>query len=91
MDDAAFDSAPQSKKNFRVHLVNLPSGDNPWRTKQDYLDDQKKMLWSFRMTIAASLSAIVSALATIALVSIEMKSPAKKKQPIQQEHPILNR
>ncbi|MCX8493890.1 MAG: hypothetical protein ORN23_06635 [Chthoniobacterales bacterium] len=85
MDNAAFDSAPQSKKNFRVHLVNLPSGDNPWRTKQDYLDDQKKMLWSFRMTIVAAISAIVSALSAIALVTIELKSPSKEKPPIQQK------
>jgi len=79
MDDSSFNSAPQSKKNLRVELMNPPSGDNPWRTKQDYLDDQKKMLWAFRMTIAASLAAIVSALAAVVLVAIELKARSEAK------------
>jgi hypothetical protein len=85
MDDAAFDSAPQSKKNFRVYLVNPPTGDNPWRTKQDYLADQRRMLWAFRMTIAASIAAIVSALAAVVLVATELKARSAEKQPIPKE------
>jgi hypothetical protein len=85
MNDYAFDSAPQSKKNLLVYLVNPPTGDNPWRTKQDYLDDQKRMLWAFRMTIAASLAAIVSALTAITLVALELKKRSEVKQSYSQE------
>ena len=70
--DEAFDEAPRGKKNLRVDLVVQPSGDNPWRTKQDYLDDQRKMLWAFRMTIAASLAAVVSALAAVTLAIFQL-------------------
>ena len=42
MDDAAFDSAPQSKKNLRVYLINPPY-ENPWRTQGDYIEEQKQM------------------------------------------------
>ena len=85
MNGDAFDSAPQSKKNLRVYLVNPPTGDNPWRTKQDYLDDQKRMLWAFRMTIAASIAAIISSLAVITPVALEMKKRFKVKQSYSQE------
>jgi hypothetical protein len=43
------------------------------------------MLWAFRMTIAASLAAIVSALTAITLVALELKKRSEVKQSYSQE------
>lgn len=42
MDEKCFSEGTDGKKSLRVHLINPPI-DEPWRTKQDYLDDRKSM------------------------------------------------
>lgn len=45
MDEKAYEKAYETvnngQKSVRVFLINPPSGDNPWRTKQEYLDDRR--------------------------------------------------
>jgi len=94
MSDTAFDSAPQSKKNLRVYLVNPPSGDDPWRTRQDYIDDQsrnqeifrmmqesqRKMSWSFRLNLFPALIAVLSMAATTISSFVTLRSYAEESQ-----------
>ena len=56
----------------KVFLVNPPS-ENPWRTRQDYLDDQRREKIQFRITIATIAFSFLSVVATavIAVESIE--------------------
>jgi hypothetical protein len=43
MDDKAFESGSSGQKSLRVVLVNPPIPE-PWRTRQDYLDDRQAMV-----------------------------------------------
>ena len=52
-------------KRLRVHLVPMPSGDNPWRTQGDYRKEQKRDTLRFYITIASVLIATVSVCATM--------------------------
>jgi prenyltransferase beta subunit len=36
------DETATGKGNLRVHLVIPPTGDNPWRTQQDYIEDLRE-------------------------------------------------
>ncbi|MEI7535422.1 MAG: hypothetical protein WCK57_13725 [Verrucomicrobiae bacterium] len=54
---------------IKVFLVNPPS-ENPWRTRQDYLDNQRRERIQFRVTIASLVISILSVFAT-AIVAIE--------------------
>ncbi len=60
------------KEPVKVFLVNPPS-ENPWRTRQDYLDDQRREKVQFRITIATIVFSFLSVVATaiIAVESIE--------------------
>ncbi len=43
MDDSVFEQAVNGKKkSLRVYLINPPAGDDPWRTKGDYRQEQKE-------------------------------------------------
>lgn len=60
----------------RVELINPPLAD-PWRTRQDYIDDQKR---SRRLAIVAVVSILISALATVgtfvgALTALRSQTP----------------
>ena len=70
MDEAAFDTAPGNKKNLRVLLVVPPTGDNPWRTRQDYEDDQRRMLSLYRWTMVSVAAACLSAGAAIGALAV---------------------
>jgi hypothetical protein len=59
----------ETKEPLKVYLVNSPS-ENPWRTRQDYLDDQRRAAFQFRLTVAATILSLVSVVAT-AIVAIE--------------------
>jgi len=39
MDDKAFESGTNGQKSLRVFLINPPISE-PWRTRQDYIDDR---------------------------------------------------
>jgi|GEM_PF-1041215 len=53
----------------KVYLVNPPS-ENPWRTHQDYLAEQRRGNIQFRITIAAIVLSFLSVVAT-AVIAIE--------------------
>ncbi len=50
-----------NQKRLRVHLVPMPSGDNPWRTRQDYLNDKKRDNIKFWIMIGGFIISIISA------------------------------
>jgi hypothetical protein len=52
LDENCFSTGDDDKKNLRVHLINPPI-DEPWRTRQDYIDDRKQMENSFQRTVEA--------------------------------------
>lgn len=65
----------EKPKPLLVELLNPPL-DDPWRTRGDYLEDQRHQMWQFRFTIAAlvfsiiaSVSAVVSAYAAVNALS----------------------
>ena len=65
--DKAFDSNMKGdKNNLRVHLINPPI-EKPWATRQDYLDDQKRITIAQRWTIAAAMAAIITSICTVVL------------------------
>jgi hypothetical protein len=59
----------EKNEPVKVYLVNPPS-ENPWRTRQDYLDDQRRATIQFWITIAVAILSLVSVVAT-AIVAIE--------------------
>jgi len=79
--DKAFDSNMNGdKNNLRVTLINPPI-DNPWATRQDYLDDQKRITTAQRWTIAAAMAAIISSICSVALTYSELRQePLKTEQ-----------
>lgn len=56
-------------ESVKVSLVNPPF-ENPWRTRQDYLDDQRRGKIQFRITITAIVLSFLSVVAT-AIIAIE--------------------
>lgn len=52
------------QKRLRVHLVPMPSGDNPWRTQKDYLNDKKRDNIKFWIIIGGFIISIISATAS---------------------------
>ena len=77
--DKIIDELENGKANLRVHLVVPPTGDNPWRTKNDYDQEQKEarerhsmfqeqhklLTRSARLNIVAVTAAVLSAFAAI--------------------------
>lgn len=55
---------------LKVHLVPMPSGDNSWRTKEDYLTDQRRETLRFYLTIASLIVSMIATAAT-ALIAID--------------------
>ena len=49
---------------LRVHLIPMPSGDNPWRAQGDYRKEQRRDTWRFIFTIAALVIAMGGTAAT---------------------------
>lgn len=65
----------------KVFLVNPPIQD-PWRTRQEYIDEQNQAKWQFRLTIlalifsmVASFAAVISAYAAISAVKKAATTP----------------
>ncbi len=58
--EKAFDSDMSGKKrNLRVYLINPPIQD-PWRTRGDYILEQKRETTRFFMTIITLIIAVIS-------------------------------
>ncbi|WIO75435.1 hypothetical protein QP938_05900 [Porticoccaceae bacterium LTM1] len=57
----------------KVYLVNPPIQD-PWRTRQEYIDEQNQSKWQFRLTIAALVVSIIASLAAVASAYAAIKA-----------------
>ena len=55
---------------LKVELVPMPAGENPWRTRADYLIEQRRDAVRFYITIAAMIISIFS-IAMTAWIAIE--------------------
>lgn len=54
----------QKSEPVRVEIVNPLPQQNPWRTREDYLEEQRQQRWLFRLTIAALLVSIIASAAS---------------------------
>lgn len=63
-------------RRLRVELVPLPSGNDPWRTREDYLREQRRDSVRFLITIATLVLSMigVAATATVAIVEVRRVS-----------------
>lgn len=55
----------EKQKPILVELLNPPIED-PWRTRGDYIEDQRRQSWQFRLTIAALLVSIIASVSAVA-------------------------
>ncbi len=62
---------------LKVELVPMPSGDNPWRTRAEYIKEQKQNNAKFIITIISLIISIISVVATSAVAIITIKNVAK--------------
>jgi len=58
---------------LRVELVPMPSGDNPWRTRAEYIGDQRRDTVRFYITIATLVVSIVSVASTAAVAILTIR------------------
>ena len=54
----------QKNEPVRVEIVNPTPQQDPWRTRGDYLEEQRQQRWQFRLTIAALLVSIIASAAS---------------------------
>lgn len=68
----SLERAIDDENRLRVHLVPMVSGDNPWRTKQDYKREEKREAQRFWLTIGTLIVSLIGSAATaiIAIVTI---------------------
>lgn len=68
----SLERAIDDENRLRVHLVPMVSGDNPWRTKQDYNREEKREAQRFWLTIGTLIVSLIGSVATaiIAIVTI---------------------
>lgn len=60
--------------SLKVELVQMPSGDNPWRTKGDYKHEQKRDTIRFWVTIISMIISIISVVATAAIAIVTIRN-----------------
>lgn len=53
-----------SSTPIKVELVNPPIQD-PWRTRGEYIEEQRQQKWQFRLTVCALLVSIVASIAAV--------------------------
>ena len=70
------------EKRLRVHLVPMPSGDNPWRTRADYKNEQKRDTVRFYIIIVSFVVSVIAA--TLSWV----QTTEAKKERIQAENAL---
>jgi hypothetical protein len=67
------DDLPLTKNSgLKVGLVPMPGGDNPWRTRADYIEEQRRDNVRFRLTIATLIVSAISTASTTAVAIITM-------------------
>ena len=77
----------ERKEPLKVYLVN-PPGENPWRTQQDYLEDQRRAKFQFRLAIAATIISLAGVVATAAVAIESLKRmSASQGSPTQASKP----
>lgn len=59
---------------LKIELVPMPSGDNPSRTRGDYIAEQKKDTIRFWMAMASSIASIIGVAATTLVAITTIKS-----------------
>ena len=59
---------------LRVKLVPMPGGDNPWRTRADYVCEQRRDTIRFWVTIASLIISIIGVIATAAVAILTIRS-----------------
>ena len=57
----------------KIYQVN-PLIENPWRTRQDYIDEQNQAKKQFRLTITALVFSIIASLAAVASAYAAIKA-----------------
>lgn len=62
---------------LKVELVPMPSGDNPWRTREDYEEEQRQNNIKFWVTIISLIISIISVVATSAVAIMTIKNMVK--------------
>ena len=79
---------------IQVELVPMPSGDNPWRTREHYENEQRRDTARFWLTIVALVVSILgtSATAVIAITEIRALRPVPaavcEPTPLPREPPL---
>ncbi len=63
-------------KALRVKLVPMPGGDNPWRTREDYVGEQRRDTIRFWVTIASLIISVISVVATTAVAIVTIRGLA---------------
>ncbi|NQY25552.1 MAG: hypothetical protein HRT92_00075 [Piscirickettsiaceae bacterium] len=71
MEDRPLDKCINGK-SLQVFLVNPPS-ENPWASREDYLNDQKRITTAQRWTIGTAMASIVTAACTVLLLAMTYK------------------
>jgi hypothetical protein len=61
---------------LRVKLVPMPGGDNPWRTREDYVREQRRDTIRFWVTIASLIISIIGVVATTAVAILTIRGLA---------------
>lgn len=62
--ERSISDAIDDENRLRIHLVPMPSDDNPWREREDYMKDLDRDTKRFRLTIAALVISIIGTAAT---------------------------
>jgi len=65
-------------KSLNVNIINPPI-EKPWATRQDYLDDQKRINTAQRWTICAALAAIITALCSVVAIGWDINQKAQQQ------------
>jgi hypothetical protein len=68
------DRLPLTKNGaLKVELILMPSGDNPWRTRADYISEQRRDTVRFRITIATLIVSSLSVASTAAVAILTIR------------------
>lgn len=70
----------EQQKPILVELLNPPIED-PWRTHGDYIEDQRRQLWQFRLTIAALIVSIIASVSAVASAYAAIQALSQTQPP----------
>jgi hypothetical protein len=101
--EEAFDEAPRGKKNLRVDLVVQPSGPDPWRTREEYIQDRasaadaelraidahRAALWVGKWTVIAAWVSVIALIATIVTTGIQVRQLFRELRELDRQRLLL--